>query len=158
MVTLVENGVIAKYIGLSTDVKPLSVSSNSGMPNGSKYKEMDTGDEWYYNADSSAWVKQSAGNDSESDDSDSSASGVLVVTDTEGTLDKTLGELKEASLAVMKIDYTDSDGDIVNFFMSEIATENDDISTYIVKFRALAPDISVREYYAESDDDYPVYD
>ena len=119
---------------------------------------MDTGDEWYYNADSSAWVKQSAGNDSESDDSDSSASGVLVVTDTEGTLDKTLGELKEASLAVMKIDYTDSDGDIVNFFMSEIATENDDISTYIVKFRALAPDISVREYYAESDDDYPVYD
>ena len=42
---------IQQYEGLSTDTKPTDV------PNGSRFLEMDTGDVYMYDADSSAWLQ-----------------------------------------------------------------------------------------------------
>lgn len=64
MITLIDNGVIAKYIGLSTDDKPQEISANIGMKNGSRFLEIDTGDKYYYDADSSQWLKQPSGSGS----------------------------------------------------------------------------------------------
>ena len=44
------NEEMSKLRGLSTDTKPAAA-------NGSEFLEMDTGDTYYYDADSSAWVK-----------------------------------------------------------------------------------------------------
>lgn len=42
---------IQQYEGLSTDTKPTDV------PNGSRFLEMDTGDVYMYDADSSSWLQ-----------------------------------------------------------------------------------------------------
>ncbi len=80
MITLVDNGVIAKYIGLSTDDKPQEISANIGMKNGSRFLEIDTGDKYYYDADSSQWMKQP------SESGGGSVSGTITISDN-GTFD-----------------------------------------------------------------------
>lgn len=40
-----------QYEGLSTDTKP------TGVPNGSRFLEMDTGDVYMYDADGSTWIQ-----------------------------------------------------------------------------------------------------
>ena len=56
MVTLVSHKAVADYIGLSTDEKPTAISDAVGLPNGSRFLEMDTGVKYFYNADSLEWV------------------------------------------------------------------------------------------------------
>lgn len=52
MVTLVRAYTINEYMGTSTDTKPLDA------PNGSIFVEIDTGDIYFFNADSGSWVEQ----------------------------------------------------------------------------------------------------
>ena len=56
MVTLVELKTVANYIGLSTDEKPEQISDAAGMPNGSRFLEMDTGTKYFWNVDNMEWV------------------------------------------------------------------------------------------------------
>lgn len=42
---------IQQYEGLSTDTKP------TGVPNGSRFLEMDTGDVYMYDADGITWIQ-----------------------------------------------------------------------------------------------------
>lgn len=51
MITLYTIYTVQQYEGLSTDTKP------TGVPNGSRFLEMDTGDVYMYDADSSAWLQ-----------------------------------------------------------------------------------------------------
>ena len=53
MVTLVYTGAIKKYRGLSTDPKP-------DASNGSDFLEIDTGDIYYFDADSGDWITPNA--------------------------------------------------------------------------------------------------
>ena len=57
MISIVEQAVVDKYVtykyvGKSTDVKPTA-------PNGSKFKEMDTGDEYFFDGDENCWSMKS---------------------------------------------------------------------------------------------------
>lgn len=56
MITLVELKTVANYIGLSTDEKPEQISDAAGLPNGSRFLEMDTGTKYFWNADTLEWV------------------------------------------------------------------------------------------------------
>lgn len=62
MISIVGQTVIGKYVtylyeGKSTDTKPVSA------PNGSKFEEMDTGDEYFFDGDEHEWILK-AQNDS----------------------------------------------------------------------------------------------
>ena len=46
--------VIYNFSGLSTDTKP-TVAAGNNMPNGSRWREVDTGKVWYFNASDSTW-------------------------------------------------------------------------------------------------------
>ena len=52
MITLINKTDIYEYYGLSTDTKP------SNIPNGSLFKEIDTGDEYRYSISDDTWYKQ----------------------------------------------------------------------------------------------------
>lgn len=98
MVTLVENKTTAKYIGLSTDTKPTQVSDSMGMPNGSRFLEMDTGKKYYWSTESQQWGEMP----SSGGGGGSSAAEAFWVTITpvkewgEATSDKTVAEIKAA--------------------------------------------------------------
>ena len=52
MISIVDETMVA-FKGLSTDTKPADAT------NGSSFLEMDTGDMYYWDADSEAWIKAS---------------------------------------------------------------------------------------------------
>jgi len=52
MISIVDDEMV-DYRGLSTDTKPAMAA------NGSSFLEMDTGDMYYWDADSEAWIKAS---------------------------------------------------------------------------------------------------
>ena len=63
MISIVGQTVIGKYVtyqyeGKSTDTKPVSA------PNGSKFKEMDTGNEYFFDGDECEWLLKTQSNDS----------------------------------------------------------------------------------------------
>ncbi len=58
MVTLIENKVVASYVGLSTDEKPVRISDSVGLPNGSRFIEMDTGKKYFYDGNSKQWLQK----------------------------------------------------------------------------------------------------
>lgn len=65
MVTLTKVGdnynlQILEITGLSTDEKPIGSIDGVAITNGSVFKEIDTGSEYLYNAQSSVWVKNTA--------------------------------------------------------------------------------------------------
>lgn len=49
------NSLMSDYIGLSTDTKP-----TTGVANGSHFYEMDTAKDYYFDAESKAWVTASS--------------------------------------------------------------------------------------------------
>lgn len=51
MISLYTIYTLQQYEGLSTDTKP------TGVPNGSRFLEMDTGDVYMYDADGSTWIQ-----------------------------------------------------------------------------------------------------
>ena len=81
-----------EIFGTSSESKP-----TSGIITGSSFTEVDTGDRYLFNETASEWVKQPA-------QGGGSGGGVLVVTDTDGTLDKTWQEIHDADFAVIKED------------------------------------------------------
>lgn len=65
MVTLTKigneyNAQVLEITGLSTDEKPIGSIDNIAISNGSVFKEIDTGSEYLYNAESNKWVKNTA--------------------------------------------------------------------------------------------------
>lgn len=65
MVTLTKigddyNSQVLEITGLSTDEKPVGSIDGVAITNGSVFKEIDTGYEYLYNAESGEWVKNSA--------------------------------------------------------------------------------------------------
>ena len=46
----------ADFRGLSTDTKPTETNNMEDIPNGSSYLEIDTGDVYFYNADTKMWI------------------------------------------------------------------------------------------------------
>ena len=51
------NSQILRIVGLSTDKKPIGFIDGVAIINGSVFKEIDTGCEYLYNAESDEWVK-----------------------------------------------------------------------------------------------------
>ena len=49
--------VVAKYIGLSTDVKPSYMEPCIVAMNGSSFYEMDTGNTYWFDEENHAWVR-----------------------------------------------------------------------------------------------------
>lgn len=47
---------ILEISGLSTDIKPIDTVDGIKISNGSRFKEIDTGCEYLYNADEKKWV------------------------------------------------------------------------------------------------------
>lgn len=65
MVTLTKigneyNAQVLEITGLSTDEKPIGSIDGIAINNGSVFKEIDTGSEYLYNAESNKWVKNTA--------------------------------------------------------------------------------------------------
>lgn len=106
MVTLVENKTTAKYIGLSTDTKPTQISDSVGMPNGSRFLEMDTGKKYYWSTNNQQWGEMPSSSGGGGSSSDGGAFFVNVTIGSrwsESTADKTYSEILEAYQSGMVI-------------------------------------------------------
>lgn len=101
MVTLVELNTVASYLGLSTDTKPTVISDSKGMPNGSRFIEMDTGKKYFWNVDNTKWVEKPASSEGGGDSSDDSVFIIKVWGPGTNMLqkDKTFAEIHEAAMA-----------------------------------------------------------
>ena len=118
MVTLVENKTTAKYIGLSTDTKPMQVSDSIGMPNGSRFLEMDTGKKYYWSTNNQQWGEMPSSGGGGGSSSGDGAFWVNVAVGQrwrDSTADKTLAEIQSAfddgmsvwaKLTISDADYT----------------------------------------------------
>jgi len=114
---------IQRLRGLSTDTKP------TDTPNGSEFREMDTGKDFMYDAASGAWKEQPT-----SGASGGGGGGVFVVTKSNGALDKTYAEIDAAyeanQIVMLKSLYNDTP-----FASYLISFVHDDIAgKYVVTF------------------------
>lgn len=132
MITLVDNGVIAKYIGLSTDDKPQEISANIGMKNGSRFLEIDTGDKYYYDADSSQWMKQpsESGSEGGGGDGDITYASVDVVID---------GVLAYGQWPIIPVLYDEGEGKYGCFQSYQVYTNETGLRVPLFKGHAIAP-------------------
>ena len=80
------SGSVNEYYGLSTDTKP-----TADEPNGSTFHEIDTGNMYMYNEAGGTWVLQTSASGGSGG---GSGNANLVVTESDGTLDKNYNEIK----------------------------------------------------------------
>ena len=168
MITLVEKKTIAKYLGLSTDDKPLQVSDAVGMPNGSQFLEMDTGKKYYWNGDSLEWIEMPAsggGGDSGGGGGDDSGGScnilpVNIIPDFEyvgGTrvyLDKTWNEINNAfqdGIIPFGMFYIGMDGPTYMAQTLGISADYDS-GTYYINAVPFEQDAPCGEYHFSTDD------
>ena len=144
MITRNTDYSIQRLRGLSTDTKPTDV------PNGSEFREMDTGKKFLYSAAGTEWIEQQGSGGG-------SGGGVFFVTDNNNTLDKTWAEISAASensVVVLKLENK------LGYLMDSCHVENAYGCAFIRAGTDLHDSLVVRFHsYATSDENgYPVHE
>ena len=87
-----------------------------------------------------------------------SGGGVLVVHDVDGTLDKTVAEIAAADFAVIVNGDLSAGEDNAHMPIIILSYDNGEYEVGALTWYKAGNTASLRSYYAESENDYPVYD
>lgn len=142
MITRNTDYSIQRLRGLSTDTKPTDV------PNGSEFREMDTGKKFLYSAAGTEWIEQQGSGGG-------SGGGVFFVMDNNNTLDKTWAEISSASendVVVLKLNnklgYLMDVGHAENNYGCVFMIADADVHGFVVP--------ACRQYVTSDENGYPV--